>query len=505
MFSSFKEYARYGTQSPSTGADQRDQGVFLGIRPTKPGFEVVLPSLGTRLPEFNRQQKESSEETDEPSLTTALTRMLVFYELTKPGKSGTGESAADKQQQRIIDATQRALHSPVPLLIPDETNINSVTSQLIRAIDSVPLLPDEIITDPEQFELHVHNHAIALTNDLYSEQNYGFNQAEPTHDEEKAVAHELWLRRHRTTPYQRRSLLRERVFDRAEDAIAKEKSGTVLIKLPQVRNRYDIVKKRPPAAWIVNDFLTSELMLTPGEQSELENIVWGLTAENLLIRDIRGDRDMVPIPLSRFLAPDGLLLTTDQPDYLDTILKKAGRLRPLLDRYISPTSVGRLKIESLGRKELVGQFTVRNAGAARAKIIELATRSKAVDDTIRTMSSHVSDQDPNTRFLIRPQRVSAAIPDPAILYFDPIDRRSRAENTQLITGEIRAMRKQAKMLFQQLKSANHLINGEPINTADAKRIAYLKDRYEAALKRYQLLTNHTYEEDLKAGNIKPVM
>lgn len=509
MFESFRNYSKYGVRGEPPEQEEHSSGNFLGVRP---GNERMLPSLRSFRAYANpgaasRLQEDESEH--DPGWLESAVRLAVFNSLTKQRShvsmfngrpTVVTESRADQIQQKLLGNVQKIIRDPVPLLIPDERNVSLIANRVHMEIDSIPLRKDEIILDPEHFEHDVQRRAMRLTGALYGSEILNVERIRP---EERAIAEELWSMRNMTSPRGRRDLLRQRVLERAEDLIAKQRVGAVLEKLPQIRHRHKELTRNPPQAWLINDYLTSELLLTPDEQQRLEGILWGLNAGGLWIRDIRAHRDVITIPFKDIVGGngDGLLLTVDQPQYYDRVVSPLGRLRPFADRFISPTSVGRIQIESRGRDRLLGQFTVRNAGMAREQILNLARHATTVANTIDTVGKHVLDQDPDTRFLLRPKMIMRALPDKTIMHFDPIDAKTREQNIRDMQREILGIRGEAHMFETNLRREGQWVGGQPINIVDRRKKEMLFERHEAAMSRYGELTQHGFDEDLEAGKL----
>lgn len=411
------------------GLDKPQGGSSNGsLPPTEfPAAAAIAKAWGIEPPNAPKQLPAGAPKTITP--LEAATRLVATKFLTTPTKVPGTEivlvrSKADRAQEAVMRKAsdiQRKLgvEGETQLALPDNilARQQEIISQYfqILGVDGVP--------GRRQLQTQIDAATKIKVGHLYSGEADGESTA-PTPDEMR-VARDLTSMIGFVPAGEIARQLYMYVYGRAADQTLTRTMNRLTVQSPVFVAGMEKLSQEKPLKWFTPDWISTEIMMTPEEQKDMENTLWAITPTQIIIKRLIEDSfkgDTRTIPLASLVAQARDISQTVVNDgtfrYVDIVRRFGSRLlQGVVDRY--GDSVGGLVVlQQLQVPNDPVRIAVRDAIGLRNSLLALGSVAASATQGLQMMDQAVLASEAPYKDSIRPNIVAGLLPSPVVLKVD---------------------------------------------------------------------------------------
>ncbi|MBP9670226.1 hypothetical protein KBD75_02390 [Candidatus Woesebacteria bacterium] len=328
-----------------------------------------------------------------------------------------GLPKASKVQNNILTAAEKLINK-TGLKIDLEIPSTEIIAEEVHRIQNLynAISPELVNKNGAGTELDQSIVAQAIESVSTLRQGH-LDKAYPATDEELTLATQLLhLESLHKSPTEIEAALNAAVLSAAGDIAEQAQGNRLFSNYEHIgRSLSELAKETEPKKLFIVDYATSEIVLTKEEQKTHENRTWGLTPTDLVIRNISGEIDNFPIPLSKLITdrnnvPDGVLMVSGTPNAVDVLRRKGGRLLQSAGFRFGQQFGGTIQFISLERDRKIAEIVVMNPQGTMNLFAELADTIRNTHQILLDSQGRIRKQESGMRTkYIRPNIVMAEL------------------------------------------------------------------------------------------------
>ncbi len=353
----------------------------------------------------------------EPGVAEALARIGLAYILTRKTPRG-GMSWIDRQQEKIAGlgnaVAGKAGAEKAELSFPE--NVERVVTGLEQKFMGII---------PENYDLirDLESKIISEAKELTKRVNTGQldNEYPPTR-EEKVIAAELQLLLGIRKAKDLAGILHRHVSSRSNDMALARSRAELQSFYDRIHQALEAMQGQTPKVVFIPDLITAHLIMDPGEQTELENTLWGLSPTYLSVSDVRrmksrgGSPDFKKFPLDKISsgeqAVQDILIQKGSISTFDLLRQKATQfLQPTVNSLQNKLNLSEVMVlVDYEKDEDLARMVVRDADHAIRRIADLALLNRDFIQAEEFARKALFEHEAVYEFPIRPKVVLGLLP-----------------------------------------------------------------------------------------------
>lgn len=322
-----------------------------------------------------------------------------------------GRKITDKAQQGLLDFADNTFNEfgiRGRSLLPTNEVIGNLTSEITKAYSR--LLPSDVLL-PSQMDEKIDDETKILTKSII---NGRLDGEYPTTDDEKKIAKEIIASIGPKSPKELNQIIRNHVYARAADIASARETNQYVQYHQQLHNGLrSLEKQNNPYAWIIADWVLTEVGMSKSEQKRMEQTVWGFTPSGIKAIRLSNLEDIIDVSFQDI--GNDKKIQGKYLDWTEKIRSMTGRIPFKAVEQVRQKLGGIVNIIDYGRNESVAEFAVRDPKFTTNSIYQMAGLSQNYYNLLDKMKSALRNPESAYNYPVRPNRIIEQLPDPLCL------------------------------------------------------------------------------------------